>query len=139
MRVVDEGLSTGGKPEVELTGAVSDMSADVTRSVVELRLLFCRTPGPFLRSWRSRLCSARVRGRAAALTEILWRPIGSRLFVRINVLAKLPSHCPVCWHLRGMACLRGTPIAPRLGASGVGLPGHRRGLNKARKNAAGRN
>ena len=29
MRVVDEGLSTGGKPEVELTGAVSDMSADV--------------------------------------------------------------------------------------------------------------
>ena len=29
MRVVDEGLSTGGKPEVELTGAVSDLSADV--------------------------------------------------------------------------------------------------------------
>ena len=29
MRVVDEGLSTGGKPEVELTGAVSAMSADV--------------------------------------------------------------------------------------------------------------
>ena len=29
MRVVDEDLSTGGKLEVELTGAVSDMSADV--------------------------------------------------------------------------------------------------------------
>ena len=29
MRVVDEGLSTSGKPEVELTGAVSDMSGDV--------------------------------------------------------------------------------------------------------------
>jgi hypothetical protein len=29
VRVVDEGLSTGGKPEVELTGAVSDLSADV--------------------------------------------------------------------------------------------------------------
>ena len=29
MRVVDEGLSTGGKPEVELTGAVSHLSADV--------------------------------------------------------------------------------------------------------------
>ena len=29
MRVVDEGLSTGGKPEVELTGVVSDMSVDV--------------------------------------------------------------------------------------------------------------
>jgi hypothetical protein len=29
VRVVDEGLATGGKPEVELTGAVSDMSVDV--------------------------------------------------------------------------------------------------------------
>ena len=29
MRVVDEGLSTGGEPEVELTGAVSAPSADV--------------------------------------------------------------------------------------------------------------
>ena len=29
MRVVDEGLSTGGKPEVELIGAVSNLSADV--------------------------------------------------------------------------------------------------------------
>ena len=55
------------------------------------------------------------------------------------MLAKLTSHCPVCWYLRGMACLRGAPIAPRLGTSGVGLPGHRRGLNEARKNAAGRN
>jgi hypothetical protein len=29
VRVVDEGLSTGGEPEVELTGAVSALSADV--------------------------------------------------------------------------------------------------------------
>ena len=29
MRVVDDGLSTGGKPEVELIGAVSNLSADV--------------------------------------------------------------------------------------------------------------
>jgi hypothetical protein len=72
----------------------------------------------------------------AALTGILWRRTAR---VRINVLAKFPSHCPVCWHLRGIARLRGTPIAPRLGDSGVGLPGHRRGLNKARKNTAGRN
>ena len=46
MRVVDEGLATGGKPEVELTGAVSDMSVD-DRSAVELLLLFCRTPVRF--------------------------------------------------------------------------------------------
>jgi hypothetical protein len=55
------------------------------------------------------------------------------------VLAKWMSRCPVSWYSRGMACLRGAPIVPRLGASGVGLPGHRRGLNEARKNAAGRN
>ena len=29
MRVVDGGLLTGGKPEVELTGAVSELSADL--------------------------------------------------------------------------------------------------------------
>ena len=29
MRAVDEGLSTSGKPEVELTGAVSNLSAGV--------------------------------------------------------------------------------------------------------------
>jgi hypothetical protein len=29
VRGVDEGLSTGGNPDVEFTGAVSDMSADV--------------------------------------------------------------------------------------------------------------
>jgi hypothetical protein len=29
VRVVDKSLSTGGKSEVELTGAVSDMSGDV--------------------------------------------------------------------------------------------------------------
>ena len=29
MRVVDDGLSTGGEPEAEFTGAVSDLSADV--------------------------------------------------------------------------------------------------------------
>ena len=55
------------------------------------------------------------------------------------MLANLTSHCPVCRCLRGMACLRGAPIAPRLGASGVGLPRHRRGLNEARKNTARRN
>src|SRR5580692_6805020 len=49
---------------------------------------------------------------------------GLAAFVRINALAKFPSHCPVCWH----------PIAPRLDASGVGQPRHRLGLNKARKN-----
>ena len=51
----------------------------------------------------------------------------------------LPSRSSVYWHSRGMACLRGAPTAPRLGVSGVGLPGHKRGLNEARKNAAGRN
>jgi len=55
------------------------------------------------------------------------------------VLVNLPSRSSVYWHSRGMACLRGAPTAPRLGASGVGLPGHKRGLNEARKNAAGRN
>jgi hypothetical protein len=29
VRVVDEGSPTGGKPEVELTGAVSELSADL--------------------------------------------------------------------------------------------------------------
>ena len=29
MRVVDDGFSTGGKPDVELIGAVSNVSADV--------------------------------------------------------------------------------------------------------------
>ena len=33
MRVVDEGLSTGGEREVELTGAVSDLSAGVLRTL----------------------------------------------------------------------------------------------------------
>jgi hypothetical protein len=55
------------------------------------------------------------------------------------VFSKVTSHCPVSWYLRGMACFRGAPLPPRLGASGAGLPGHRRGLNEARKNAAGRN
>jgi hypothetical protein len=49
----------------------------------------------------------------------------------------MTSHCPVSWYLRSMACFRGAPVAPRLGASGAALPGHRRGLNEARKNAAG--
>jgi hypothetical protein len=51
----------------------------------------------------------------------------------------LTSRCPICCDLREMACFRGAPMARRLGAYGVGLPGHRRGLNEARKNAAGRN
>ena len=55
------------------------------------------------------------------------------------MLVNLPSRSSVYWHSRGMACLRGAPTAPRLGASGVGLPGHKRGLNEAGKNAAGRN
>ena len=55
------------------------------------------------------------------------------------MLAQLTSHRPVCCHLRGIPCLRGAPTTPRLGVSGVGLPGHKRGLNEARKNAAGRN
>jgi hypothetical protein len=50
----------------------------------------------------------------------------------------LTSHYPVCCDLREMACFRGAPMVRRSGASGVGLPGHRRGLNEARKNAAGR-
>jgi hypothetical protein len=49
------------------------------------------------------------------------------------------SHYPVCCDLREMACFRGAPMVRRSGAPGVGLPGHRRGLNEARKNAAGRN
>ena len=42
MRVVDEGLSTGGKPEVELTGAVSDMSADVLEACSNFSSFFAR-------------------------------------------------------------------------------------------------
>jgi hypothetical protein len=38
VREVDEGLSTGGKPEVELIGGVLDMSADV----LEARSNFAR-------------------------------------------------------------------------------------------------
>jgi hypothetical protein len=57
----------------------------------------------------------------------------------MNLLAKLTSRRPVCWGWCGMPSLRGAPLVPRLGASGVGLPGRRRGLNKAGKNAAGRN
>ena len=55
------------------------------------------------------------------------------------MLAKVRSHCPISWYLFGMACFRGAPMAPRLGASGIGLPGHGRGLNEARKNAARKN
>jgi hypothetical protein len=33
VRVVDDGLSTGGEPEVEFTGAVSDLSADVLEAL----------------------------------------------------------------------------------------------------------
>jgi hypothetical protein len=49
----------------------------------------------------------------------------------------MTSHCPVSWYLRSMACFCVAHVAPRLGASGAALPGHRRGLNEARKNAAG--
>jgi hypothetical protein len=55
------------------------------------------------------------------------------------VLVNLTSRSSVYWYSRGMACLHGPSIAPRLGASDVGPPGHRPGLNKARKNTAGRN
>ena len=103
MRVVDEGLSTGGKPEVELTGAGSHPSADV------------------LGTWSSSSCFSagrRVRfsdfglpGFSTLRSEVVGcfnRSIGGdrrlEAFDRISVLVKLPSHCPVYCHLRGMAC-----------------------------------
>ena len=95
--------------------------------------------GAILRPWRSRLFSAQVRGRG--LLQPKYRGDCDRrleALSRINVLAQLTSHRPVCWYLRGIARLRGALIAPRLGAFGVGLRGHTRGLNEARKNAAGR-
>jgi hypothetical protein len=55
------------------------------------------------------------------------------------VLSKVTSPGPVSLYLPGMACFRSASRTPRSGASGVILPGHRRGLNEARKNAAGRN
>jgi hypothetical protein len=44
------------------------------------------------------------------------------------VLVNLPSRSSVYWYSHGMACLRGPSIAPRLGASDLGSPGHRPGL-----------
>jgi hypothetical protein len=42
VRVLDEGLLTGGKPEVELTGAVSELSAHLLGA---LSSLTCRSAG----------------------------------------------------------------------------------------------
>ena len=54
----------------------------------------------------------------------------------MDLLAEFAGHCPVCWRLLGVTGLGGVPLAPQLGAFGVDLLGHKRNLNKARKNAA---
>jgi hypothetical protein len=90
-----------------------------------------------LRPWRCCLSSAQARGRG--LLQRKYRSDRDRrleAFGRVNVLATLTSRRPACRCRRGTACLRGAPIVPRLGPSGVGLRRHRRGLNEARKNAA---
>ena len=94
----------------------------------------CRTPSPFLRPWRCYLFSAQGRGSGLLQSECSDRQL--EVFGRIGVLAKVTSHCPVSC-LRSMACFRGAPVAPRLGASAAALLGHSRDLNQARKNAAG--
>ena len=62
--------------------------------MIGLRALFCRTLGPFPQSWRPRLRNARARGRRLLQLEHCG---DKRLaaFVRINALAKFPSHCPI--------------------------------------------
>jgi hypothetical protein len=94
--------------------------------VIELRALYCRTPGPFLQSWHPRLRSTLIRGRwLVQLEHSSDRQLTA--IARINRLAKFPSHCAVCRH----------PITSRLDASGAGQPGRRLRLYNARKDTAG--
>jgi hypothetical protein len=63
VRVVDDGLSTGGKPEVELIGAVSNLSADVLGA---LSSFSCLSAGR-----RDRFSDLRVPAFSALRSEIL--------------------------------------------------------------------